>query len=98
MWPASGLSVIADRTRPDEVGTGLDLTRGVAGRLGEHLGTQLDGLAVQMIGAGMLASDGYGIDFSFEQQGAFLNYSIYPVGQDGRQVSLSGGRFENQTT
>lgn len=88
-----------DRTQPDEIGTRLDLTRDVMARLGDHLGGKLEEIALKIIQTGMI----YGtatlkIDFSFEQQGSVLNYTIFPVDAQGRQVSLSGGGFENRVT
>ena len=88
-----------DRTQPDEMGTQLDLTRDVMSRLGKHLAEKLEEMAIRIIQVGMI--DGTVIvkpEFSFEQTGCVLNYTIFPADANGRQVLLSGGGQENRVT
>ena len=87
-----------DKTRPDEFGTELDMTRGVMRKLGEQMAIDADQLAVCMISRGMLPSLGYRLGFDHDQRGGFLMYTIFPVDALGCQVSLSGGDSENRST
>lgn len=90
-----------DRTAPDEIGTDLDLTRPVLDDFGEHLGEQLNALALRMISRGMFPSDGYSVAFMFDKSGAVLRYAFFPVDCRGRPVlidSASGGGQQNPAT
>lgn len=88
-----------DRTRPDEIGTDLDLTRTVTDDFGRHLAEQLDALARRMIRRGLRARDGYTIAFVFDARGAVLRYTFFPVDRQGRPVLMdaaSGGGDQNR--
>ena len=103
-WSVSRVRLLADefashdKTLRDEFDTDLDITRRVMRQLGEQVAIDSDRLAVSMIGAGLLPSQGYSLGHSSEQRGGLLIYMVFPVDSAGRQVSLSGGGFENRTT